>query len=245
MINPLDYNALLDINAMSGNRTALELANQINDTMTAKYGSLYSFWNEVFVLFGKYPSAKSWNVSAGVNQAFSELGPYHILSTVSPESNNTGVELQQYVDVAMYYAIWNAKVAGIARSGGNLTAANSIFSSTQESCTNYGCMDSSNIGQTSAYQSFKVALDLIAYNVLLESGAFASATASEMVQVNSTINRLVYVANELQAPNGGVYTQYNVDHGCIAPIGPGVQIAENGETTSLFAIAYYLWNDSS
>jgi hypothetical protein len=238
----LDYNALTDIGLMTGNTTALQLATQINQTMTQSYGSLYSYWNEVFVLFGKYPSTNQWNVTGGVNENIATEGPYTVLATVFPVDDNFGADIGQYVDLALYEAIWNAEVANATGSGGSLSAALNIFNATQASCANYGCFDSSNVGQAIAYQSYKLALDLIAYKVLLNEGAFRYASSQEMASINETIIKLVYAADQLQAPDGGVYTQYNVSNGIVSPVGAGVTVDENGETTSLFAIAYYLWN---
>jgi hypothetical protein len=236
---PLDYNALMDIHSSTGNATALALATQINNTMTSNYGSLYRFWNGVFVVFGDYPSAESWNITGGVNQALPSDDSYKVFSTVFPVDTNSPVELRQYADIALYYAIWNAEAAG---GGGSLATADKVFLSSQSFCSNYGCKDASNVGQATAYQSFKLALDLIAYKILLETGAFNSVSSLTMTQVNATIDHMIAIANQLQASNGGVYTQYNVEDGIIVPVGSGIALAENGETTSLFAIASYLWN---
>jgi len=89
------------------------------------------------------------------------------------------------------------------------------------------------------YSSYKVALDLIAYKELENSGAFA---AINNTSVNETISHLMYVADQLQAPDGGVYTSYNAYGDNIVPFGLGSNFAENGETTALFALAYHLWN---
>jgi hypothetical protein len=92
------------------------------------------------------------------------------------------------------------------------------------------------------YSSYKVALDLIAYKELLVAGA---SNLINTDQVNETINNLLYVANQLQAPDGGVYTQYNAYGSNIVPFGPGSSSSENAETTALFTLAYYLWNSGS
>jgi hypothetical protein len=192
---PLDYNALLDIHASTGNALALRLANQINGTMTRDYGSLYRYWNEVYVLYGRYPSVYTWNTTGGINQLVSSNNEgFRVLSTVFPADQNNGVELQQYVDLALYYAVWNAKVASMGSSGGNLTSAAGTFGAVQSDCANYGCLDSANVGGARAYQSYKVALDLIAYKELQVAGAFRSTSGDEMAYMNETINRLLYVA---------------------------------------------------
>jgi hypothetical protein len=237
----LDYNALMDIFNSTGNSNALRLANQINTTMSENFGSLYGIWNEVFVLFGQFPSKTTWNVTGGVNQNYGTDNGYQMLSTVFPKDNDTTVELGEYADIALYYAIWNAKVAGLGGSGGTLIEANQTFAGIQSDCTDYGCTDDANVGQASAFQSYKVALDLISYRLLFDAGAFNDASSSEMVQIDQIINRLAYVANQLQAPDGGVYTQYNIVSGRVVPVGPGVTSAENGETTSLFVILSNIW----
>jgi hypothetical protein len=89
------------------------------------------------------------------------------------------------------------------------------------------------------FSSYKVALDLIVYKELQNSGAFS---AINNLYTNETINHLMYVADNLQAPDGRVYTNYNAYGENIVPFGVGSTFAENEETTALFALVYQLRN---
>jgi hypothetical protein len=238
----LDYYALMDLYASNGDASALTLANQIN-TSSQSYGGLFRYWNPVFTLFGHYPSAKHWNVTTGYNKNFTAGGGYSIEATIFPTNATHPIEIKQYADVGLYDALWNIVVANVTGSEGNLTNAAAIFNEIQTECTNYGCTDagyfSAGVPSTVVYSSYKIALDLIVYKELLASGSFSSINTA---QVNETINRLIYVANQLQAPDGGVYTQFNAYGELIVPFGLGSNSSENGETTSLFLLADHLWS---
>ncbi|MDA4129429.1 MAG: hypothetical protein OK457_01540 [Thaumarchaeota archaeon] len=240
----LDYNALKDLYASTRDPSALGLANQINSSISQNYDGMYKYWNPVFTLFGHYPSDSVWNVTTGYNRVFGNDSGYLIEATIFPTNQSHPMELKQYADVAVYYIIWNILVANTTGpSGPNLFNAVGAFNALQTECINYGCQDagyfSPGVPSNVVYSSYKIALDLIAYKELQATSLFKDINNA---YTNETINHLLYVAGQLQAPDGGVYTSYNAYGQNIVPFGLGSYSAENGETTALFELAFHLWS---
>ena len=201
------------------------------------------YWNPIFLLFGHFLSTTAWNVSTGYNQAFPNYTGYFIDATIFPTNTTHPIEIKQYADIALYYVLWNLFVANSTGSNVNMLQATGTFNALQTECVNYGCEDagyfSPGVPSTVVFSSYKVTLDLIVYKELQNSGGFS---AINNLYTNETISHLMYVADNLQAPDGGVYTNYNAYGENIVPFGVGSNFAENGETTALFALAYQLWN---
>jgi len=218
----LDYYALLDIYNSTGNPIATELASEINSTMNSHWGGLFKYWNPVFYIL---QNRSFWMDENGVNNLLSTVQDpngtsYFVNTTVfSPDPN---FNFSSYADLELYYCIWNLHV-------GNYSAAESTFHLANSYWDGYGFNDGA--FSKGEYTSYKLAVDLIAWK-MLESNQSTRTFADEYL---NQIHDVTSIMSKLQSSNGGVWTNYFMQPDGSISFGPG--ITQNGETTSLFAIA--------
>ncbi|MGP8057872.1 MAG: hypothetical protein ACLP9K_09765 [Nitrososphaerales archaeon] len=210
----LDYNALLKLYNETGNSTALSLADQIKSSIQS-YGGLYGHWNGAFVLFGHYPTP--WNFSSGTDITIGTSGGYTIKSTIFNETMGPA-STSHYADLEMYYAAYNMQVKNYATAEDAFISANSLWNG-------LGFVDKA---YTSTYASYKLALDLIVWEMMDNT----NQTKQFATQYTPVLNQVASIFLALQGSDGGVYTDYVVTNGLVQHAGQ-----ENGETTSLFILA--------
>ncbi len=222
----LDYFALRTIFNSTQSAVAISEAREINNSISS-WGGLYQYWNPVFVVVGDYPS--NWVWENGVDQEISSLSSnsrnYTIRATVF--SPNLNFDYYNYADQELYYSLWNLHL-------GNYSAAESAFSAANSFWNGYGFADKAFNSSDHFYTSYKMALALIAWKSLEQNPkttGFATSYISEITNITS-------IMSLLQGSDGGVWTNYAISEGNV--IANSSISQENGETTSLFVLAYGL-----
>jgi biopolymer transport protein ExbD len=208
----LDYNALVKL----GNQS---LADNISSSLSS-YGGLYSYWNAVFVVMNVFPS--SWNFSFPVDYHLTNEEGYSIMVTrfTQPGSLN---DYAAYADLELYYSLYSLHAKNYSQAVSAFETANSMWDG-------YGFADKAYNSSANGYDSYKLAVDLIAFKALLAN----PNTEANISSYNTTISEVRGIMSILQASNGGVITNYESVNGTIV-IPPNT--FENGETTSLFVLA--------
>lgn len=123
-----------------------------------------------------------------------------------------------YADLEMYYAAYNMQVKNYATAEDAFISANSLWNG-------LGFVDKA---YTSTYASYKLALDLIVWEMMDNT----NQTKQFATQYTPVLNQVASIFLALQGSDGGVYTDYVVTNGLVQHAGQ-----ENGETTSLFILA--------
>lgn len=230
----LDYAAILKLGDVSG-------AELINSTMQA-YGGLFGNfsdskcilgnWNGVDVVIGKFVPipcmSLRWNLFSGhdISANSSKLpnsSGYQISQTLW--NGSMGSDYVQYADLEVYYCLNELQFRNYSEAIGAFQTANSYWDGNGFADVVY--KDNTSNG----YASYKLALDLIAFDALMNN----PQTESAVVSYASILGQVQSVMSKLQSTNGGVTTNYQVMNGQI--LIPR-DTYENGETTSLFVLAY-------
>ena len=227
----LDYIALLDLSKGTSNSSALAIANQINSSIQG-YCGLYKYWNSVFVLLQPYQNS-SWGFLSGYNksQIIAHNGPYTIQTIIFNYTMGAS-GYAQYTDLELYYTVYNLQ-------RNNYSAAENAFITANRFWDGSGFTDNAyatnpNSSSYHQYASYKLALDLIVWKMLndtSETHNFAQDYSPVIIQITS-------IFPKLQAPNGGVYTSYVLNNTISTSYENEINNT-NGETTSLFVLAYY------
>jgi hypothetical protein len=220
----LDFYALNYIYTETGNISAVELAHQVNSSsFKNNFEGLLQHWNPTFEIFGDYPNSNT--VQSGNDMFIGADQGYNI--SVTEFSPNANFNYSQYADQLALRVLLDLHFA-------NTTRAESSFRTLSNMWDGNGLNDSAfqKGGEAGIYQSYKLALYLIAWKALEDN----SATASFATQYDGIVGNVTLIMSELQSPNtGGVWTGYKILNGSIV-FGPGVSL-QNGETTSLFVLA--------
>mgnify|MGYP001770766113 CR=1 FL=1 len=215
----LDYNALMLIYEIINVNTAKDLAEQILNAIKP-YGGLYAYYNDVFELFGIYPSTTA--PYSGVNIFVGTIGPYTLKATAftHPMPN-----YYEYADLLAYRVLFWLHL-------GDYTKAEEDFVKLVGMWDGVGFKDAAYNG---IYQSYKLALFLIVWKTL-ESNPHTHAFAMKYLNI---AKKVAEIMSQLQDPQtGGVWTGYLYINGKLQ-YGYAISLM-NGETTSLFVIAYAL-----
>jgi hypothetical protein len=219
----LDYYALRYVYSKTGNISSVELANQINSSSIRNFGGMLQYWNPTFEIFGDYPNNST--VQSG-NDVFIRTDEGYNIS-VTEFSPDRSFNYSQYADQLALRVLLNLHFD-------NNTGAESSFRTLNSMWNGNGLNDSAfqKGGEAGIYQSYKLALYIIAWKALEDN----SATASFVTQYDGIAGNVTLIMSELQSPNtGGVWTGYKFSSENIV-FGPGVSL-QNGETTSLFVLA--------
>lgn len=228
----LDYAALSKLGEQP-------LANGIDQAMLRSYGGLYDaydpstcalgLWNGVDIVVGEYfpvpCNGMSWNLLSGNQSSVSGLAlanstGYTLLATSWTSSVGSGYV--SYTDLDLYYCLNELHYGDYANAVSAFVKANSYWNG-------QGFADAAHT-HSGEYDSYKLALDLIAFKALMDN----PHTEASVTSYNSTLNQVQSVMSKLQGSDGGVITNYLImnDQVTIPP-----NTFENGETTSLFALA--------
>jgi hypothetical protein len=230
----LDYAALMELGDPS-------LASKISSTMQMVLGGLYGsfdssncyygIWNGVDVVLGMYlqiPCNGDWNMYSGFsvpvspNEQVPNSSGFALYETVWGGQMGNGYT--QYVDLELYFAINQLHY-------GNYVDAVNAFEHANSFWNGQGFADQAYQSSPNGYTSYKLALDLITFKLLMNNWKTEGSIAS----YNSTINQVEKVMSLLQGEDGGVLTNYLGFQNGTLYISSGTY--ENGETTSLFALA--------
>ena len=230
----LDYGALVKLGDYS-------LADEINSTLQAVLGGLYGnfsstscaygSWNAVDVVLGAFMpvpcGALEWDMHSGQDLVLGSNYPglpgasgFTVKETVWNGSVGSG--FADYSDLELCYSINQVHF-------GDYSGAVSAFEHANSFWDGHGFADRA-FQASGEYDSYKLALDLIAFRVLMND----SHTAGRVAAYSSVIAQVQGVMSGLQGSDGGVITNYLIMNGAIQ-MPPGV--LENGETTSLFVLA--------
>ncbi|QXJ30906.1 hypothetical protein [Saccharolobus shibatae] len=219
----LDYNALMLIYNITHNVTAKTLAQQILFAIKP-YGGLYKYYNSVFEIFGIYPNTII--PQSGVIITIGNIDNYTLNATLF---NHTISNYYDYADLLAYRVLLWLHL-------GNYSGAEENFISLVKMWNGIGFNDSAYYNDT--YQSYKLALFLIVWRAL-ELNPHTCLLAIKYVNMAREVSGMMSL---LQSSQGGVWTSYKYVNGKIEY---GYNISSmNGETTSLFVIAYALMSSN-
>lgn len=232
----LDYSALRKI----GNTLALSLADKIDSAMNyvgGLYGGFsspsctFGYWNGTDVVLDKYMpipcGATNWNLISGNDAIFANSsmipGSAGYSINVTFWNGNVGSGYVRYTDLDLYYSLNELHY-------GNYSQALAAFENANKYWNGKGFADAP-YNSSYGYASYKLALDLIVFKAL-------SANNNTIRQVSNFTTRMTVIKSymsTLQMANGGVVTNYEIGGNKVTAF-PGA--LENGETTSLFVLAY-------
>jgi hypothetical protein len=230
----LDYAALTTLNDSS---LAIEISSALQVSLGGLYGSFnpsncyYGNWNGVDVVLGMYmqiPCSGEWNLYSGFDEPVSpntnvpNSSGYKVDETVW--GGQMGNDYTQYVDLELYYAINQLHY-------GNCLDAVYAFEHANSFWNGQGFADQAYQSSPNGYTSYKLALDVMAFRLLMNN----SNTEGSVASYTSTINQVQTVMSALQGKDGGVPTNYLSVVNGNATISAGTY--ENGESTSLFVLA--------
>ncbi|ACP39053.1 hypothetical protein [Saccharolobus islandicus] len=219
----LDYNALMLIYNITHNVTAKTLAEQILLAIKP-YGGLYKYYNSVFEIFGIYPNTTT--PQSGVNIIIGNIDNYTFKVTLF---NHTISNYYDYADLLAYRVLLWLHL-------GNYSGAEENFINLVKMWNGIGFNDSAYYNDT--YQSYKLALFLIVWRAL-ELNPHTCLLAIKYVNIAREVSDIMSL---LQSSQGGVWTGYKYVNGKIE-YGYNISLM-NGETTSLFVIAYALMSSN-
>lgn len=228
----LDYAALSKLGDSS-------LADGMNETMLKSYGGLYGsydpasctlgYWNGADVAAGAYLpipcGGTSWNLLSGnqsivPNSTLANSTGYTLLATLW--TGSVGSDYVSYADLDLYYCLNQLHYGDYSSAVNAFMKANSYWNG-------QGFADKA-YNRSGEYDSYKLALDLIAFRALMNDPHTEGSVAS----YNSTLNQVQGIMSKLQGIDGGVFTDYQfVSAQLVIPN----NTYENGETTSLFVLA--------
>jgi len=219
----LDYYALQKIYNVTGNSTALAAAAEINRS-AEDWGGLTAYWNPAFEAFGCYPAGSDvlWGRDVTINgsvQGYSVRATEFSWGPVYP--------YPLFADQLAYRTLLYLHRGDYALAEGTFTELSWMWALSH----GQGFADLALWQQGGLYQSYKLALYVIAWNQLEGNPAtqgFASA-------YGSTVMKVLQLMAQLQSGDGGVWTGYRFSGGTMV-YGENVTVA-NGETTSLFILA--------
>lgn len=228
----LDYAALQKLGDSS-------LADEINQTMLGSYRGLFGsynpasctlgYWNGVDVVMGAYfpipCNGSSWNLLIGndvtvPSSTLTNSTGYTLVAT--RWTGSVGSDYVSYADLDLYYSLNELHY-------GDYTNAVNAFEKANSFWNGQGFADRA-YNHSGEYDSYKLALDLIAFRALMND----SHTEASVVSYNSTLNMVQSVMSRLQGGDGGVVTNYLIVNGQVTV---PLNAFENGETTSLFVLA--------
>jgi hypothetical protein len=219
----LDYYALQKIYNVTGNSTALAASDEINGSARG-WGGLYAYWNPAFEAFGCYPTDADvlWGRDVTVNksvQGFAVKATEFSWDPVYP--------YPLFADQLAYRTLLYLHLGDYRAAEGEFALLSGMWAVSG----GQGFADLALWQQGGLYQSYKLALYVIAWNQLEDNPAtqsFASGYAS-------IVGGVLQLMANLQSSGGGVWTGYRFSDGKMV-YGDNVTAA-NGETTSLFILA--------
>jgi len=219
----LDYYALQRIYNVTGNSTALATAAEINES-AKEWGGLYAYWNPAFEAFGCYPTSPEvlWGRDVTVNES---VQGYAVRATEF--SWNPVYPYPLFADQLAFRTLLYLHL-GDYRSA---ETAFALLSGMWTVSRGQGFTDLALRQQGGLYQSYKLALYIIAWNQLEGNPATQRFAAG----YQSIVMKVLQLMANLQSSGGGVWTGYRFSEGKMV-FGENVTVA-NGETTSLFILA--------
>lgn len=189
----------------------------------------FGYWNGVEVVLGAYfpipCGGSSWNLLSGNQSSVSNLTlanstGYILLAT--PWIGSVGSDYVSYTDLDLYYSLNELHYGDYFNAVSAFEKANSYWNG-------QGFADEA-YNHSGEYNSYKLALDLIAFKALMND----SHTEASIASYSSTLGQVQSVMSKLQGVDGGVLTNYQFINGqLVIPR----NTYENGETTSLFVLA--------
>jgi hypothetical protein len=215
------------------------LADRIEQTMVKNYGGLYGYhdpstctfgyWNGIDVVLGAYfpipCGGSSWNLLSGKNTSvpnstLANSTGYTLLATLW--TGLMGSDYVSYADLDLCYSLNELHY-------GDYTNAVTAFEKANSYWNGQGFADEA-YHNSSGYDSYKLALDLIVFKALMND----SHTEASIASYDSILGQVQSVMSKLQGRDGGVITNYLISNSKVT-IPPST--FENGETTSLFVLA--------